>query len=211
MIADMVGAGWHHDWDTGLTSRNPVPEIYEDTDSERLMGLPEGQLRMGTAVHEAAHAVVMLHFGLPFVEVGVGNMGGGPNQAGAVIRESGTVQANHYLYTLAAGERAQDRWLRLANLWTPTRGWVVESGAFGDRREIARVVKQVTGADLTFGVTDTPDTDLAALHAVADEILTFLWGRVTALAEALHHHGRLTEAEAAAAAGLAALSAGGAR
>ncbi|MEV8100536.1 hypothetical protein [Kitasatospora sp. NPDC085879] len=67
---------------------------------------------------------------------------------------------------VAGGERAQDRWLREAGLWTPDRAAAVELAAYGDRAWLQ----------------DRPRScpDLMALHDMADDALDQVWERLTA-------------------------------
>lgn len=202
----LTGIGWHFDAVTGLTTRNPVVTVDGPTPLHEVLALPDDQLRRAIAVHEAGHVAAMLHFGLPFESVAIsddlGKDQSRPGNAGEVtVSRSFSAPLYDALAMLAAGERAQDRWLREAGLWTATRGWAAEAGALGDRHKILGAVYENFGAGITYGTGDDPCRDLAALHDHTDALLDTLWGRVTALAEALDRRGRLSWEQAADAAG----------
>ncbi|MFE4514199.1 hypothetical protein ACFRMQ_08400 [Kitasatospora sp. NPDC056783] len=200
------GTGWHFDAETGLTTRNPKPTVTGPTPLFEVLALPDDLLRQAVAAHEAGHVAAMLHFGIPFKSVAIrDDLCAAPN-GGNVAEVDVTCGFSVPLYTglvaFAAGERAQDRWLREAGLWTSVRGWAAEAGALGDRREIYRAVDEAFGRDVTFGASDDPCRDMSALHDHTDALLDTLWDQATALADALSRRGRLTEQQAAEVTGL---------
>ncbi|MFF2118230.1 hypothetical protein ACFVXH_12975 [Kitasatospora sp. NPDC058184] len=201
----LTGTGWHFDADTGLTTRNPTVMVDGPTPLYEVLALPDDLLRRAIAVHEAGHVAVMLYFELPFERVAIsddlGKDQSRPGGAGEVtISRDFSAPLYDALVMLAAGERAQDRWLHEADLWTGTRGWAAEAGALGDRGEISRIVHEEFGEEVTYGTGDDPCRDLAALHDRTDALLDLLWSGVAALADALTQHGQLNWEQAAAAA-----------
>ncbi|MFJ6382989.1 hypothetical protein ACIQI7_23675 [Kitasatospora sp. NPDC092039] len=198
-------ASWCFDVRNGMTMRNPRPELPSGVGVTEALDLPVDELRRAFAAHEAGHVLVLLHFGIPFEAVFIrDDLGLVPDRAGsggAVVLGPCSAPLRTGLTMLAAGERAQDRWLRESGRWTTRRGWLTELGAVNDRREIYRVVDEGSGRDVTFGASDDPCRDLAALHDHTDALLDTLWDRVTALAEALDQCGRLTCGQAAEAVG----------
>ncbi|MFJ7908221.1 hypothetical protein [Kitasatospora sp. NPDC096204] len=206
MSDTLSSTGWHFDAETGLTTRNAKPTTTAATPLFEVLALPDDLLRQAISVHEAGHVAVMLHLGIPFKGVAMRDdlraaLNGG-NTAEVDVTNGFSVPLAGGLVMFAVGERAQDRWLRETGRWTATRGWAAEAGALGDRREIYRAVREAFGKDLTFGASDDPCRDLAALHDHTDALLDTLWDRVMALAEALDRRGRLTAGQAAEAAGL---------
>ncbi|GAB2696329.1 hypothetical protein [Kitasatospora kifunensis] len=199
---------WHYEPDFKLFTRHAAPHIPGPTTAYGILNLTNTQLRRKIAIHEAGHAVLMLDREIAFVTVQIADdLGHGPGKespAGHVeLHSSLTAPLPDALLGLAAGERAEDRWLREQGLWTSARAWVVEILASNDRQQIARVSWEAHGRPVTYGVSDDPRRDLAAMHDVADEALDDLWGHVLDVAEALDRHGRLDYAQAAAAAGYA--------
>ncbi|MET8544119.1 hypothetical protein ABZW03_26235 [Kitasatospora sp. NPDC004799] len=199
--------GWHFDARNGMTTRNPRPALPSGVTVTAALSLPTDELRQTLAAHEAGHVAVLLHFGIPFQSVYIrDDLGLVPDRAGnggaVVLGSSWSGPLYSALVMLAAGERAQDRWLRENGRWNTARGWLTELGAIGDRREIYRAVDEVTGRDVTFGAGDDPCRDLAALHDHTDALLDLLWERVGRVADALNGHGQLTGEQAAEAAGV---------
>ncbi|WP_369183777.1 hypothetical protein [Streptomyces sp. Y1] len=197
---------WHFDVRSGMTTRNPMPELPPGVSVTGALDLPVDELRRALATHEAGHAVVLLHFGAPFERVYIrDDLGVAPDHAGSggavVLGTTWSTPLLDGLTMLAAGERAQDRWLRENGRWNAKRGWVTELAAIGDRRDIYEAVQDAFDEDVTFNTGDDPCRDLAALHNHTDALLNALWGQVGRIADALTRHGALTEAQAAEAAG----------
>ncbi|MFJ7908222.1 hypothetical protein [Kitasatospora sp. NPDC096204] len=203
-MTTIIGSTWHRDPAFGMVTRHPMPTVALHTTTYRILDLPDALLREEIAVHEAGHAVLALHLGMRFTVVAVDDdLGHGPDTPSGRIEVPGvlTAPAADVMLFAAAGERAEDRWLREAGLWTPARAWVVEILAEGDRDAIAEYARRLHPNGLTYGVSDDPSRDLAALHDQADALLDTLWDRVTALTATLTQRGRLTEEQAAEAAG----------
>ncbi|MEW1911540.1 hypothetical protein AB0442_24355 [Kitasatospora sp. NPDC085895] len=191
--------GWHYDEESGMFTRHPVPDLPGETTLCQVLSLPDAELRRGIAVHEAGHAVVLLALGIPIETIAIGSP---DDDVDGFVRVAGTHRAalDDLLVMCAAGERAQDRWLREAGLWSPTRAWAVELLARHDRDRAADAVRITYDTELTFGTGDDPTRDLAALHRYTDHALDRLWPRVLNVAEALDRLGSLTELQAAEAA-----------
>ncbi|WP_035796445.1 hypothetical protein [Kitasatospora mediocidica] len=172
---------WHYEPTTRIFTRHPAPDIDGRFDVRGLYGLPDSHHRQMTTIHEAGHAAVLLAAGIPFDHMSLGQH---PNtaapQAGYVkCTFTGTLET--YIHFFAAGERAQDRWLREQGLWTPIRAWATEILAYTDRQGIAEYA---------------PADDLTALHDEVDTLLDGLWPSVLRLAGALNRHGRLSYEQA---------------
>jgi hypothetical protein len=158
--------GWHHTW-----------KIERFTEEQKLQG---------TAIHEAAHTVLYCAAGAPITSVLVRTMS---ESDGSVLANGQTthgpyrIDLSDLLTALAAGERAEDRWLREVGLWTPERAWAIERHAREDRRAAARTITS-TGREMTVG-TSSHWSDLASIHQRADEAIDKRWSSITALATAL--------------------------
>lgn len=96
----------------------------------------------------------------------------------------------------AAGERANDRWLREQSLWTPLAALITEVCADGDRDEI-------TAAHPYIGFGASAALDYGVLHTAADQLLDTYWPQITAVAEALADRQHMTGDEIAARADMA--------
>lgn len=170
---------WHYEVNTGIHTRHPMPA--GPYDPFGVLNLTGSQLRRETATHEAGHAMTLLDIGIPFGEIVIADDPADDSAVhGIQIPEAGPTPPA-VAVSLAAGERAADRWLREHGLWTPDRAWAVEIIAHGDRAQL----------DTRF-----PGHDLAALHDKADRALDRLWPGVLRLGEALDRHGRLDYAQA---------------
>ncbi|MFF2074619.1 hypothetical protein ACFVXG_07670 [Kitasatospora sp. NPDC058162] len=201
-----LNTAWHVNYEFGLTTRQPKPLLDRPTTAYRILDLPDPLLRKAVAIHEAGHAVLALHLGTRLTSVSVAdNLGREEGTAaGRTSYEPGQITPmRNVLLVSAAGERAQDRWLREKGLWSPERAWVVEILAAQDRSVIDQCVRPARPGGLTYGVSCDPTADLAALHDHVDMWLHGLWEQVTALADALNQRGTLTGAQAAAVTGLA--------
>ncbi|SPE51870.1 hypothetical protein SNS2_1544 [Streptomyces netropsis] len=203
---------WHLNTDQPVYTRQPEPRAWvhrEVTSGFQLLAFSDTTLRHSIAVHEAAHAVLDFAFGIPVVEIcvcddlGAGADGEGGGAAGWV-RNGGQwrVPDVHYFAMCAAGERAQDRWLRETGLWTPERAWVEERAADSDRQQVAHALRHSRNKELTFGRTAAGAMDYATVQAAADAALAPLWDRVLRLAAAVDDHGHLTGRQAARHAGM---------
>jgi len=176
------------------------------------LGFDRDTERQAVAVHEAGHAAVALQLGLhvPSVSIteptGTSACGHLSPIVGAVdnVRLVGFT-VGQMMTVLAAGERAEERWLHETGQWTETRAFFVERAGFGDR-ETARGRLTEFGQDLRFG-TSTPDEPDAAdwwrAHGLADSVLDGAWPKVLVLAEQIADRQTLPGDEAAALCGVA--------
>lgn len=167
---------WHHDVHVNGTvypTLNRPPEWVHNgglTELRDLMGLSNHDLLAATAAHELGHALVWLVGGLHVS--GLDLTSDGRYSGHAVAVPSGrSDEARPLTIGMAAGERAEDRWLREAGLWTPHRAAAVELGAFTDR---AQVLENVTPKP-AFG---TGGLDYTELHNMADAAVDEVWDRL---------------------------------
>ncbi|WP_146259306.1 hypothetical protein [Streptomyces tateyamensis] len=167
-------------------------------------GLDPATYRRAVSVHEAGHTVIALHVGMHVKDVKIvertRDLGCGPR-----LELEGTMSPGDYelahsavVKQLAAGERAEQRWLRDYGLWTQDRGWAAEMGALHDRDAAIPRLRMFTGSD-----------DLATVLGAyvhfgdqAEEVLGQHWPAVLAVAGALDEEGELTGDQAATLAGL---------
>lgn len=185
-LADAPPAPWHVNQDPALVTRHPEPRC-EWTNVWDVEGFDEISRLRNTAIHEAAHAVAFCLVGAGVLSIRVrtvsevarsgANLGSTyPGDRSLTLKDTATA--------LAVGERAVDRWLRRTDQWTPERAWAAEACALGDRLEIAQIIREATGEELTFGVSRRWN-DLSVIHERADRMIVEHWAGITRLAEAL--------------------------
>ncbi|MFJ9692677.1 hypothetical protein [Kitasatospora sp. NPDC101183] len=183
-------------------SRHPEPAIW--CCIGHVPRLDRVASRRAVSIHEAGHTLVALHVGMHVegVEIveqtrdgGCGprlELGGATSLGGYELARSAVVKQ------LAAGERAEQRWLRDHGLWTQDRGWVAEMGGLHDRDAAGPQLRAYTRSD--------DQKTLLGAYAYfgdqAEEVLEQHWPAVLAVAEALDEAGELTGDQAAALAGL---------
>lgn len=154
------------------------------------------------AVHEAAHAVAGLAAGSFIHHARISTTAAlrdrTPDREGLVV--GGNVHGCNladglsFVVFMGAAERAEDRWLREAGLWTHTRALGVEIGAYTDRRHVLDI-----NPHLGF---DGGPTDYLVVHHLADQFLDEHWDAVLAVADVLSARLHLTGNEVAAVAGI---------
>jgi hypothetical protein len=162
-------------------TRNHAPNIDGDTDTA--LNLTTPQLDYLRAIHEAGHAVTVLTGGahLHFAEIVTGEAA---SAEGGVTHSCNRTDGHANAIISAAGERAADRWLHEAGLWTPERAVAVEVGAYGDRNSFLAINPHVGFGD--------KHVDYRHVHDLADQALNTHWAAVTTVADALHQHRHLT-------------------
>ncbi|MEU1309639.1 hypothetical protein ABZ419_12195 [Streptomyces cinnamoneus] len=201
---------WHLNTDQPLYTRQAEPEQWTSRmvpSGFALLRFDDATLRRWLAVHEAGHAVLDFAGGIPVVEIHLcDDLGKVPGEGGAAWVRTGrdwSVPYVRYLAMCAAGERAQERWMREEGLWSSERAWVTERGATDDRAQAAHALRETRGMDLTYGPVNGAGMDYATVQAAADAALAPLWDRVLRLAAAVDEHGHLSGREAARYAGMA--------
>jgi hypothetical protein len=180
-------ARWHANRNLAHTTRHPEPDHWIHTwDAE---GFTEDQKLHGTAIHEAAHAVLMCAAGVPIHSVLVRTMSETTNglPSGENDRGPYSVDLVDLLAGLCAGERAEDRWLRAAGLWTPERAWAIERHARNDRAMADDTIHDTNQIHLTYGASSHWN-DLASIHTHTDQVVDQYWANITDLADALIVH-----------------------
>lgn len=173
-------------------TRHRPPEQWVST--RQVRNFTEGQRVMAVAVHEAAHTVMHLYRG---VEVLYAQVDDGPDAGG---RMSYKIDENrpYEIESTAAGERAEDRWLRESGLWTEGRAWVAERVAWGDRT----LINELVPGGLTYGTDKLSILDYSNILDRTDELLDGLWWHVMQLANCLAEYRYMNGDEAAAVTGL---------
>jgi hypothetical protein len=176
------------------------------------MDFDRGTERQAVAVHEAGHAAVALQFGLHLPSVTLidpielracGHLKEIEGALDNVLLDGATI--GEMMTVLAAGERAEDRWLRETGLWTVTRAFFAERSAFADR-DVARVHLAGYGQGLRFGASSVGAPDAAdwwRASGLADAALHGIWDKVLLLANRIAEAGALSGDDAAAVCGMA--------
>ena len=170
-------------------------------------GLSDAQRHWLNAFHEAAHVVIALAARVPVTQVGIvpeeqawgGRVDSLPGEGvgfSEIYYWHGT--SRDAVSIIAAGERAQDRWLREAGLWTPARAWATERDGVTDRARITELCLRATGREaVTYG-TRKGLWDLGHAQQRTDDDLARRWPQVIGVAEALVSRLHLTVDEVAA-------------
>lgn len=203
---------WHHDGSDTDRFREPLYTRYAPPRRWRqgaslysILNLDDVQLRRSIAVHEAGHAVLDLAYGIPVEEAQITEeLGKGPGDGPAAwVKTCGewSVPYMRYAAMCAAGERAQDRWMREQSLWSPERAWCAERTATQDRDQAVEALKHCD-MPVRFAHPTGPGVHYRAIQDVADAALDHLWPRVLRVAEALDDAGHLTGAHIAHHAGM---------
>ncbi|MFF2923089.1 hypothetical protein ACFVTP_11915 [Streptomyces celluloflavus] len=186
---------WHLNSDQPLYTRHAEPASWQaGRNLYDILAFDDALLRRTIAVHEAAHAVMHFAFGIPVEEIRIADALGKDTGPGGWVKSTGawSVPYMRYLTMCAAGERAQDRWMREQGLWTPERAWVCERTATEDRNQAARSARDC-GLQLHFGTGPARDgLHYRAVQDTAEAALAPLWDRVMNLAAAADTHGRLS-------------------
>lgn len=176
------------------------------------MDLPAADYRLLFAVHEAGHAVAAFRLGVHVPSVGI-TLSHRTLPCGTVEDVNGAnegvvfadVTVRTALTVLAAGEAAERRWLREADLYTPTRAFFTERGGVGDRLAADRLLMENFGRRLAFGTSteSSPDSaDWWRYGPLADVVLDEVWPQVHELAAAIVLRGSLSGDQAAAVSGM---------
>jgi len=185
-----------------LYARHREPELW--CCHHHTPALDRATYRRAVCAHEAGHAVVALNSGMHVMKVSIseaeGDIGCGLRAEFAGVTTPGPYELSpsSEIKIWAAGERAEQRWLRENGLWTEDRGWAAEMGALDDRE------KSIPKLERGLGTTDL-GTVLANYAKFGDEVEQVLdqnWAAVLAVADALDMTGELTGDQAAALAGL---------
>ncbi|WP_275558531.1 hypothetical protein [Streptomyces sp. 5-6(2022)] len=183
---------WHVNRNPAHITRHAEPDC-NWVHTWRVENFTEDQKLYGTAVHEAAHAVLLCAAGVPIHSITVRTM----TDAAAASLPNGENTRGPYkvalydlLTGLCAGERAEDRWLHQTNLWTPNRAWAIERHARNDRTMAYQAIQDTADLPLTYGQS-SDWTDLAVIHDHTDQAIDRYWSNITDLADALITHRHL--------------------
>ena len=172
-------------------TRNPVPAVWlarEPVSVDQIMSLTTDQERRMVCTHEAAHAVMYMAYGHRIESVIVYDDQDAHGCKAEVIPAPAYGEWSEFALYSACGERASDRWLREAGLWTPERAWAVEREAGRDREQTAEYVQFGAHTTMTYGSAGREHTDYAVIGDQADAMLDRLWSKVCDLAAHLFEH-----------------------
>lgn len=156
-----------------------IPEL-----SSRALGLSKQQSELGQAIHELAHGVLWLAHGVHVVSVGVGVGRGGLAECD---QPRDADQRLGWAIGVAAGERAEDRWLRESGLWTEDLAAMAEIAARTDRANILAADPQPRP-----GFGDGGEADYSEFHDLADQALDVHWDRISTVLPLLIMEGQMT-------------------
>lgn len=144
------------------------------------------------AVHEAGHAVAglaagsFIHYARISTTAALRNRT--PDDEGLVrggdVHGCNLTDGKGFAVFMGAAERAEDRWLREAGLWTHTRALGIEIGAYTDRRHFLDLNPHIG--------FDGGLNDYLVVHQLADQFLNQHWNAVIAVADALATRMHLT-------------------
>ncbi|MFC8065496.1 hypothetical protein [Streptomyces sp. NPDC057293] len=196
--APLVEPGPPADWCTtvGLDGE-PYPVRHRapglDPRTPACLAVTEAQLNYVRAIHEAGHAVaVLLGRGhLHSAEIVIGDVDA---ETGGVVQACNMADGHGYAIYSAAGERAVDRWLREAGLWTPEGAIANEVAAWSDRAQFLEINPHVGFGDR--------EVDYRVVHDLADQALDQHWTAVGRVADRLVSVGHLGADEIVAIAGI---------
>ncbi|MFH9574212.1 hypothetical protein ACH4MG_27190 [Streptomyces sp. NPDC017454] len=153
----------------------------------------EAQLNYVRAIHESGHAVAVL-LGRGHLHSAEIVLGDADAETGGVVYACNMADGHGYAIYSAAGERAADRWLREAGLWTPEGAIANEVAAWSDREQFMAINPHVGFGDR--------QVDYRVVHDLADEALDQHWTAVVRVADQLVQRGHLDAEEIVAIAGL---------
>jgi hypothetical protein len=190
---------WHRNYDSYACSvmptvsltRNPVPAAWlapAPVSVDQIMDLSPDQERRMVCTHEAAHAVMYMAYGHRVESITVHGDQETHGYKAEVIPAPAYGDWIEFALHTACGERASDRWLREAGLWTPERAWAVEREAGEDRARTAEYVELGAHAVMTYGSAGREHTDYAVITDQADAMLNRVWSKVLDLAAYLFEH-----------------------
>jgi hypothetical protein len=190
---------WHRNTDhyaraimptIGLT-RNPVPAAWltpTPVSVDQIMNLTPDQERWMVCTHESAHAVMYMAYGHRVEYIAVHEDQEAHGCKAELVPAPGYGEWWEFALHTACGERASDRWLREAGLWTPERAWAVEREAGEDRARTAEYVELGAHREMTYGSAGREHTDYAVIGDQADVMLDRIWSKVSDLAAYLFEH-----------------------
>ena len=185
----MYGGMMAQTWYTTLSiqgepypTRYYAPEIWNIDDAWSFFTLDQADYM--SAIHEAGHAVVGLlgQYHIHSAELFYEDF---PTAVGGTVTACRDLDADEDGHAFAAfggaGERAANKWLHEAHLWTPQRAVTVELCAWKDRALLLESNPHV-------GFGDRAD-DYRAIHDIADQVINRGWSRIKAVADAARKAG----------------------
>ncbi|MEU3693722.1 hypothetical protein [Streptomyces narbonensis] len=194
----------------------PAPEFLTDhrgnPKPRRESMLPYEHERLGSAFHEAGHAVLAMSYGLHVTssEVVAWDLDdGGWSLTGRTALAADTVHAWRYAAMCAAGAVANVRYLMVHGLWTPDRA--AACAAVHDRQQAIDVLAG-HGFSLSTDRVPAAGKSWGQVRGMALRKVDFLWREIRTVAHAMNENTRLTGEQIAAMTGLVnPLAPGGAR
>ncbi|MFF8961371.1 hypothetical protein ACF1BK_01245 [Streptomyces globisporus] len=167
--------------------------------------LTHEQAHLGTAFHEAGHAVVAMSYGMHVVSSEVIAWVSAPGQStvtGVTSVSVESLEAIHpwrFAAQAAAGEIAQVQYLMVHGLWTPQRA--MACAAAHDRDQAVDVLASL-GYRLDPGRVPAGGKSWAMVQGMARRRIGYLWREIRTVAEAMDKRTMLTGDEIAMLTGL---------
>ncbi|MFD8078184.1 hypothetical protein ACFV3E_36655 [Streptomyces sp. NPDC059718] len=172
-----------------MTPRSATQPLRE---ADREAPLPHRQGLLALAFHEAGHAVLHMAYGVHVIDaeltVSVDDLGWGGTVNGRVGWLADGVSVWRLTAACAAGQLAQDRFLREAGLWTPGRAAECESGAAHDVGIALDLIATYGPPDACATRTLPTGRSWGTIGAVAERTVKLLWPQITVVAHALAAH-----------------------
>lgn len=199
-----ASVGAEPEWPAWARYTRTPPPLYEVDSTDVVTAYTPQEQLLNTAVHEAGHAVLYLSAGHSVGSVALEAPEDLSDLARAAVKYlPATGPWLGFALAYAAGERAEDRWLRETGLWSMDRAWASECHAWGDRSQVAEVLQACHHRELTFHGHPGDWGDYAWITDRADKALDQVWDQVLALGHHLAAHRFVTGEEAARIAGIA--------
>ncbi|MFZ3498755.1 hypothetical protein ACODT5_37005 [Streptomyces sp. 5.8] len=185
----------------------PAPELLLDHRGNPRatveMELDYEQARLGSAFHEAGHAVVAMAYGVHVVSSEVIAWSSGPGQytvTGLTSYEFRPSMPWQFAAQCAAGTLAQVQYLMVHGLWTPERA--AACAAEHDRAQAIDVLAE-NGLLLCCDRVPAGGKSWGQVRGMARRRVGRLWREIRVVAHAMNENTRLTGEEIAALTGLA--------
>ncbi|MFF7377419.1 hypothetical protein ACFY96_19400 [Streptomyces massasporeus] len=189
-----------------MTTVAPAPEALTDHTAEPRamfdMPLTYEQARLGTAFHEAGHAVLSMAYGMHIATSEVISWEPEPGKwavTGSTTSQTPNTPPWHYAAQCAAGEIAQVQYLMACGLWTPERA---AACAADHDRELAIDVLAQFGFRLGRDHVPEGGKSWGMVRGMARRKVCHLWREIWTVAHAMTERTVLTGDEIATLTGL---------
>uniref|UniRef100_UPI0030DE4864 hypothetical protein n=1 Tax=Streptomyces tubercidicus TaxID=47759 RepID=UPI0030DE4864 len=201
--SDAIAARDGAEWDPWVRYTRTPPPSYDWECTDAVAAYTPEEQTLNSSVHEAAHAVVYMAAGYQIGHIVLHDPGDGSYGGRAHVKYlAASGPWLDWAVTCAAGERAEDRWMRETGRWSSGRAWVAERLAWRDRSQVGALYRDGHNRELSFRGDHDDWGDYAWVMDRTDEALDPVWDQVLALANRLVKHRRMSGDEAARLVGL---------